>query len=89
LEILSATFAASADTLEAVSHAFHAIVRLCSKHTVIPTEIMDVRKGLGMVVSIRVAELFNGPFAQLSPENFPCLQGPEVSSGVSSGKEQN
>jgi hypothetical protein len=35
----------------------------CSAHAVVPTEIMDVRKGLSMVVAVCVAELFDGPFA--------------------------
>jgi hypothetical protein len=48
---------------------------------------MAVRKRLSMVVTIGVAELFDGHFAQVSPEDFSCLQGSRVS-GVTSHQQR-
>jgi len=44
------------------SYVFHA-THQCSTYAVTPTEVTAVRKGLGMVVAICLAELFLGPFA--------------------------
>jgi hypothetical protein len=58
----------------------------CLIYVVIPTEAMAVRKRLSMVVTVGVAELFDGHFAQVSPEDFSCLQGSGVSGVTSAGK---